>query len=177
MALRLRIVPGVILTGEFTGPPQPDRMRVFRLAQMQARAIFYFLTYDADLRTGRFWRGKFVAVNMALRSDWGNVTMRSFMASVQGWDLSCVGIGASGFFKVAIRKRLDADCWSWAFEWNKNIRAIGFFGDEQAAREIVAGFPPVPVVSVMERENDYLRLRWDSPLAESDDHLFAGPAD
>lgn len=150
-------------------------MRLGKLAQMHARAFFYFVTYKPELRAGRFWRGPFILVNATMRLDWGNVVMRSFMDAVVGWEPRVLAIGAGEFFKVAIRKHPEADCWSWAFEWNKNVRAAGFFGDEAAARAVANGFAKLPTFSVVEGPDSFLRMRWETPLAPADDKLFYWP--
>src|SRR6185503_3739763 len=139
-------------------------------------AFFYWITYDPNTRTGRFWRGRAYPVIHAPRSDWGNVAHRAFMRAVQGWDLKVRAVGAGEFFKVMIRRHPTTACWAWAVEWNQNYRVVGFVGEEQTARDVVAKFPPlnwdeVPV------EKGRIFVRSEVRLAEDEDFLFAAEGD
>jgi hypothetical protein len=83
---------------------------------------------------------------------------------------------ADGFLKVAIRRKPNADCWSWALEWNENMRVIGFFGDPAEAGIVVAGLPE-PEMHTLGRERDSagatFRLRKEVPITEREqDRLF-----
>jgi len=164
--------PAATLKGNFACAPQVDERRAAELARMQAQAFFYFLTYKPDLRVGHFWRGQFIVVNMAPRLDWGNELQRGFMDVVVGWEPRFIGIGARDFFKVAIRKHPQADSWSWALEWNKNLRLVGFFGDEAAACAMIEQLPKLPLLPVAIGPNGSICMRSDMRLADSDDKLF-----
>ena len=175
ITLKAPLAPGVHLTGNWSCSPQVNPGRLAELAQMQAGAFFYFATYRRAERAGRLWRGPFMLVNATMRLDWGNVLMRSFMDAVVGWEPRVLAIGAGEFFKVAIRKHPQADCWSWAFEWNKNVRAIGFFGDEVAARTVASKFAALPIFSIVEGPDAFVRAHWETRLASADDKLFCWP--
>jgi len=165
--------PGPRLTFNLWAPPQAASARVFQLARMHAMAFFYWLTYDRAAKRGRFWRGQFVPILEALRSDWGNIVHTGFMQAVVSWEprLLCTA-AADGFFKVAIRKHPVATCWSWAFEWNHNVRVVGFFGDRDAASELIGKLSPLDTETVIRSENERLDVRLEVPLKDEQDLLF-----
>ena len=57
-------------------------------------------------------------------------------------------------------------------EWNRNYRLAGFFGDRDAAQEVVNAFPEMNVTTLHESPNRYIRMRKNVPLREGDDRLF-----
>ncbi len=83
-----------------------------------------------------------------------------------------LGIGADGFFKIAIRRHPTAECWSWALEWNKNYRIIGFFGDRAAAEKIAHGLPRLKVKSIAEGPDSFVRYHLETVLLDEEDRLF-----
>src|SRR5262249_52774697 len=109
-----------VLTVNLACAPQVDYRRAYELARLQLMGFFYWLTYNEETRKGGFWRGDFSPLFHTVRSDWGNVIMRGFMDAVVGWEPRLIARGANGFFLVAIRRHPNAECWSWAVEWNKN---------------------------------------------------------
>jgi hypothetical protein len=135
-------------------------------------ALFYWITFNPTTRRGGFWPGGFYQVLDSARPDWGNPVHRAFMDAVASWEPRVLAIGADGFFKVAIRRHPSAECWSWAVEWNHQLRAVGFFGDRQVAEEIAGRFPQLKVEPLVQRPGRYLGYRNESPLQDGDDKLF-----
>ena len=158
----------VTATVNFVGPPHVDKERVFRLACFQLMGFFYWITFDATRRRGGFWPGGFSPVMAAARSDWGNPVHRAFMDAVVQWEPRVLGTTADGFYKIAIRRFPNEDLWSWALEWNKNLRVVGFFGDIQTAQQIASTFPKLEFRVVGEG----MSMREEVPLNESEDRLF-----
>lgn len=165
--------PGATLTFSLSAPPQTESERVFALARFQLMAFFYWLTYDRLRKRGGYWSGGFYPVMESVRSDWGNVVNRAFMDAVVSWEPRLLGSGADGYFNVAIRRHPCAVCWSWALEWNRKYRIIGFFGEKGPAEEVVKTFPPLPMTTIVEGPNRWVRYRSDVPLDEARDRLFA----
>ena len=166
-------------TGEvqfsFTAPPQLDDARVYELARLQIVGFFYFLTYDQTQHLGHYWPGGFFPVHGTIKSDWGNPVHRAFMREISRWDYRLILNTASGYYRAAIRRHPTADCWAWAVEWNDCYRLVGFFGDPAAARTLAESLPDLPVLSVREHANSWLRYRREEPLSEEDDTLFHIP--
>jgi hypothetical protein len=166
--------PTLRMSATFTAPPQPDEERAFRLARMHITAFFYWVTYDPTAQVGHYWPGVFMTLNAALRADWGNAWQRSFATAVMSWEPRVfIRTSASTYFAVMIRRHPVAACWSWALEWNRSYRLIGFFGDRDAAFSIVERFPK-PVAHVVHRdEHRTVVLRPEIGLSEEEDCLFA----
>jgi hypothetical protein len=167
--------PGLEFT--FTGfaPPQVDHSRAYRLALMQLRAFFYFVTYNWESRDGGFWPGSFSPLAISPRSDWGNVHFSAFAKAVKDWEPRFIGTGASGFFVVAIRRHPNAIAWSWALEWNQNYRLIGFFGELAPVQELVSTFPAMEMSEAAQAGDRKIRVREEVALPEGSDLLFAWP--
>ena len=158
---------------ELVSPPQVDHRRVFELARMQLIGLFYWITYQEKSKHGYWWPGEFYPLLYANRSDWGNATLSVFGDVVENWHVRVLGTSASGFFKVAIRKNPESACWSWALEWNRSLRVIGFIGDASAATTSIRGIP-VPTMNVLGTTSGAtLRFRQEIPLdQEQEDKLF-----
>jgi hypothetical protein len=168
-------IEGTLLGGvvqirfDIIGPPHLGPERVDQLAYFHGLAFFYLITYDEAQRAGSFFPGVFGLVDHARRSDWGNPVQRAFADLTSTWDSRIEGGGADGFFKVAMRRDpTGADVWSFALEWNKNLRCIGFFGDPTHAQAYVDALPVLDLKQV----NATHRSRREVPLAEADDRLF-----
>ena len=153
-------------------PPQVNPDRAFKLACLQMMAFFYYITYDCNSRKGRFWTGGFHPVEVAIQPDWGNSTQRYFMDSVLNWDFRWIGITASGFYKSIIRRHPNEECFSWAIEWNKYFRLIGFFGNRCVAQKIVNSFPVMKRNLLSMSDNTVIRYRQEIELDEKNDSLF-----
>ncbi len=69
------------------------------------------------------------------------------MQAVVEWPPILQLVTAKGFFKFIIRGRPNATCCSWALEWNKNHRIVGFWGEEKEVKKILdaLGISPVDV--------------------------------
>lgn len=160
------------MVADFTAPPQLDDARVHELARLQMTGFFYFLTYDRARNVGHYWPGGFYPVHGTIKSDWGNPVHREFMKEVATWDYRLILSTADGYYRAAIRRHPAKDCWSWAVEWNDCYRLVGFFGDLDAAKEVADRLPRIPVQSVVEGPNRWLRVRLEEPLNEEDDLLF-----
>jgi len=93
------------------------------------------------------------------------------MDLVFGWELRVIGITATEYFKVAIRKNPSAECWSWAYELNANTRVVGFFGNETVARDVFNRFPKFHWVTIR-RGNEITRYREEVRLSAEDDKMF-----
>lgn len=172
--LRIELPVGDVKMGlGFTGPPQLDDSRAFRLAFLHSRGFFYWITYKAGTENGGFWPGGFFPLQCAPTSDWGNPLQRSFMHAVADWRIRILGVSANGFFKVAMRRDSATALWSWAFEWNQRFRVIGFFGNEAPARIILKKLSPAPTTFLRQNGNEVTRYRTEIPISPEDDRLFS----
>jgi hypothetical protein len=177
MSLKMQLAPGCEITFGLISPPQADRERVFQLAQLQVMAFFYMVTFDQATRRGGYWPGGFFPVLEAGHRDWGNVVHRSFMDAVVSWEPRVLAGTADGFFKIAMRRHPLADCWSWALEWNRQYRVVGFCGDRAAAEAVFATFPKLEMATISQGPDHFVRSRVEKPLAEADDKLLLGTTD
>jgi hypothetical protein len=172
--LNIPFAPGIECNFTLTTPPQIDSERVYELASLQVRAIFYFMTYNRETKRGGYWPGHgFFPVLEALRSDWGNPLHKAFMEAVIGWKFCFVGIGARGFFKAIIRQHPEAECWSWGLEWNKNYRVVGFFGKQAVAQTVVDTFPPLEETPMVQGSDLCGIFRIETKLEKEHDRLFS----
>lgn len=173
MKMSLQPFPGLQMTMNFNAPAQLDDKRVLQLARLQMLGFFYMLTYKEESRRGFAWRGNFLVLHGAIKADWGNPIHRAFTDAVSDWDYRLVATVANGCVRVAIRKHPEDDCWSWAVEWNGCYRLLGFFGNEETARSVAANMPELPMQSIFEAQDGWVRYRIDKRLPEADeDKLF-----
>jgi len=163
---------GGTLNFNLVSAPQVEDSRSFELAKMQMMAFFYFITFNDETKKDGFWQDGFHPVSKAHHGDWGNAEYIVFMQTVVTWEPCWVGITANGFFKSIIRRHPYKECWSWALEWNKNYRLIGFFGDREPAQAIVNTFPSMEMTTISKGDKSFLRLRRHVMLDEKDDLLF-----
>jgi hypothetical protein len=170
--IQLPFGPGMEMTFGFVSPPQLDEDRVYRLCLMHSRAFFYWITYNATLRRGGFWPGGFFPLLVSVRSDWGNPIHQAFADTVGRWETRVQVIGANEHFKVAIRRHPSLVCWSWAYEWNANVRIVGFFGEEGVTQELVNSLPS-PEWRTIRNGNAITRYREETPLSADDDKMFS----
>lgn len=175
--VELRISANVGLNAElafsFNGPPQLDDGRVYELARLQMMAFFYFLTYDKTKELGHFWTGGFYPIHGTIKTDWGNSVHRSFMKQCQDWDYRLVLNTAEGYYRALIRRHPAQECWSWAVEWNDSYRFVGYFGNLEAAKVLVAELAPLDETAILGGPNRWVRYRIEQPLSEEDDTLFS----
>jgi hypothetical protein len=154
---------------DIIGPPHIGRERAHRLAYFHVSAFFYLITYDESHRTGCVFPGVFSVVDDASRSDWGNPLQRAFSAISGVWDSRIEMIGADGFFRIAIRRDpTAAEAWSFALEWNRYLRYIGFLGNLSLVQAHVDKLPILDFTQV----DATRRMRTLVPLDEADDRLF-----
>ena len=172
MTLRAQLGAAAGMTFTFTGPPQVDSDRVFELARLQMMGFFYFLTYSEGASRGHFWVGKFAPLMEAQKSDWGNPVHLSFMNTVVSWEPRILVCSAKDHFVAVIRKHPTQNLWSWALEWNKSYRVVGYFGEEAYAQEAIAALPRLEATSIAEGATRWIRYRTETPLKEDDDSLF-----
>ncbi len=161
---------GISITLSLQAPPQLDRWRVFELARLQLIGFFYWITYDSQSRRGGYWPGNYFPVLEARRPDWGSPILKTFMRTVADWEPRLLS-GAElidGYFKVAIRRHPRLECWSWALEWNHNMRIVGFFGDEGAATDLIAAI----VGASAQEPGRSFAFRTEVPLDPNEDFLF-----
>ena len=71
-----------------------------------------------------------------------------------------------------IRKHPNAACWSWAIEFNKNYRVVGFFGSREATQEIFDTFEKLKVAAMKTTDGSFLHYRYDVKLQKEEDVLF-----
>ena len=170
--IKVLSAPGAAITLNMVAPPQIDQERIFHLARMQMMGFFYFITYNQETKRGGFWPEGFYMISEAHHRDWGNSLHRSFMNLVVSWEPRWVVNTAEGYFKSIIRRHPNAMCWSWALEWNKNYRMVGFFGDKSAAKELIDGFEKPSMSTSQVKDDASISFRSDVPLDENNDHLF-----
>lgn len=167
------IGPGVTYKINMVSPPQIDRRRAFDLARMQLSAFFFLITYQEKEKRGYFWPGEYLPLTVVNRADWGNAQMIDFSQSVIDWDTRFIGYTADEHFRLCIRRKPDAEVWSWAIEWNGAIRLVGFLGDRSRAEAIASSYRKLKMYQHQEGEGSYIRYRFEVPLAPEDDQLFS----
>ena len=172
LKIEISNIPGLNLAFNTVAPPQLDEMRIYDLARLQLMAFFYFITYDETLKRGYYWEDGFHPLAFALHSDWGNELQKSFMEEVVNWEPRFVCDTANGYFKLIIRKHPDAKCWSWAIEWNKSCRVVGFFGSREVAQKFVDNFIPSQLKWLKPRNDVDIGFRSEVKLYSEDDILF-----
>ena len=174
IAFDTRHPSGVGLSFSFVASPQVSADTIFELCRFQICAFFYMLTFDDTQRRGRFWQGVFMAIEHVKRSDWGNARIRSFARAVKTWEprLLTTDLIADGFYKIAIRKHPDEDCWSWALEWNHSVRCVGLFGDEGRCDAVESSLEKNVMQLAIDSPDRKLAYRLDIALSESEDELF-----
>ena len=138
-------------------------------------ALFYYKTFDAESGTGASLPGVFSGVQWSPRSDWGNERHRAFMGCVSNWGHRVNIDAARGYFKAILRDHPSRDCWAWAVEWNRNYRAVGFFGDESVVVELTETIPLLVINPIGESDGGVVGVRVERPLETSDDLLFSVP--
>lgn len=164
--------PGVRFTFKLTAPPQISSDRIAQLAAAHVAAFFFYITYDDTTRAGATPFGEFQPVAFAYRSDWGNLVQRALFDLVVAWPPYFLGGTGEGLFKIALRKSPDAQCWSWAIEWNESLRVVGFFGDRDRIAEIVDSLPELSERQIQQPDGSTVVARTEVPLHPDDDRMF-----
>jgi hypothetical protein len=167
-------LPSLKMSISMTTPPQMNEARVFELAHYQIRGFFYALTYNPETRLGGVWpEGGFFPITFSRRTDWGNPIHRWFMGRVADWPERIIGHFADNHFHIAIRRAPTAELWSFALEWNRSTRIIGFFGRKDSATAIAQEIPEMPMIVIgQSADGGVFRMREDTPLPDGDDRLF-----
>ncbi|MBY0566541.1 MAG: hypothetical protein K2P70_04485 [Hyphomonadaceae bacterium] len=161
---------------KFDMPPQAAEERIFELARMQVAAFFYWITFDTPSSKGGFMPGDFAPLNETRKPDWGNPQSLWFMQTTASWDWRIHAIGADGFFKLAMKKKSETEhIWSWALEWNHNLRVCGFFGDPTLIDALAQGIPTLEMTAAQRSPKRVLRYRKEVSLEASDDTMFTLP--
>lgn len=175
LTARFNLSPQVSGEIGFVGPPQVGEQRINHLAWFHLAAFFYFITYDPEERIGHYWTGGFHPIMTSRRSDWGNVVQRDFMGHVWDWPMRVAMTAASETFKISIRRHPDHEVWSFALEWNRQFRIIGFLGDEAIARRTLDSFRRIDKRRIREPDGSTLNVWRETPLEVHDDTLFSYP--
>lgn len=81
--------------------------------------------------------------------------------------------GADGFFRIHMRMHKTLQVMSWALEWNKGMRVVGFVGDPDAIASIVSSCPVDKARVVHDQGNERLVFREHVALADGQDQLFS----
>ncbi|MFT3685292.1 MAG: hypothetical protein QM783_10265 [Phycisphaerales bacterium] len=171
------VMPGLRMTFSLVAPAQLSDDQAFRLAWHQIAAFFYLITYKPDLKLGRRWPGEFLPIAVVRESDWGNSLMRTFQDLVGPWDHRVHGIAASGYFGVCIKKSpAPRELWSWALEWNRTFRVIGFIGSQEAAQDAARSlvWPQMRIRQTGANSSESFRL--EERMPEGEDKLFLPPS-
>jgi hypothetical protein len=106
-----------------------------------------------------------------LEDDISAITMQPTVAG-QFQD-NLVGYTADGNFQVAIRQLAKSQCWSWALEWNRNLRVIGLLGDLTLAANLLSHIPQLDFdVSAPTTDGRLIRHRREEALDDADDCMF-----
>ena len=163
---------GLSVRLDLTGAPPIDDRRVGRLAMLHLRGIVYGLTYDEATREGSFWTGGFGCSSIALATDWGNRRQRCFLDLTGSFGTQAIATSAAGYFKAAIRKHPTEDVWSWGLEWNKNLRAVGFYGEIDRIHTWNDKLPRLRPDHVFRDGNDELEIRREIRLEPEHDSMF-----
>jgi len=163
------LAPGVSISLDFLAPPQLRHDSVLRLARAQIQAFFYLITYNETTRTGGGLPGDITWLRFARRTDWGSNLFGSFTQATRSWRPRVRGDGAQGNYRIAInRKDVKTDLWSFALEWNKSLRVIGFFGEATASTRVLESL----TFDQMFESRPGEKYRPEIPLLTSENDLF-----
>lgn len=163
---------GRMMSLRFNGPPQIDYHRIERLAWYHVQAFVFFIGYNKKLRTGRYIVEGFQLVTWAGESNWGNVEMRWFENLTTSWRSILRADAAGGYFRIVLRQIDNEDLWSWALEWNKSLRVVGFFGNRQKVEEVTKAIPRAAPVFTHTEGNEKIVCREEIRLPKDEDFLF-----
>lgn len=175
MKLDAPLSAGASVSFNMTSPPQIDEARAFELARLQLAGFFNWITYQEHEQRGYWWTGGYHPLMMVRRADYGNTIMVDFADAVLDWEPRVLGHTAEGYFSVCIRRHPDAECWSWALEWNGSTRLVGFVGNKGAAQTVVDGLRKLEMHHQDLPDGGHVRFRTEVPLAPENDRLFDPP--
>ena len=163
---------GMSVSFTMVGPPQASQERQFELARLQLMAFFFHLTYDKAQERGFYWKGDFRPVIAVRKADWGHPYFKWFEEVSAKGVVNYQVCTANGFYKMWIKEIHTRDMHAWAIEWNKNIRLIGFFGDNALIEKLAETMPEVPMRDFYRDGRIRRRMRLQVPM-EGPDTLFA----
>ena len=131
------------------------------------------MTFDLSSRIGRYLSGDFHYWAAATCSDWGNHKLKWFSEYVLDW-LPCLRAdGADGYFRIHLRRHKYLEVMSWALEWNRGMRVVGFVGATDAIEQVISSCPIQPSRIVHNQGNERLVFREHVALADEQDTLFS----
>jgi hypothetical protein len=146
-------------------------------------AALHTFLFDSATNDAAGVPGTIMLVAECWRGDWGNRRTSAYQTSTSQWLTSIVvPETAQGFFRAAIRRRPSLPpVWSWALEWNRAYRTMGFLGnDPDELRTLADALPNIewdhqwqtqdPVHGRIES-----RARTETQILESEDTLFSNP--
>jgi hypothetical protein len=165
----------------FLSPPSLAEERILRLAEMQVRGLSSLIFFDRNKMDFNYLPPCIGLVAWSGRGDWGNVRVKAFMETVRDWEHRLLGTGlAGGYFQAIIRKEpSQRPFWSWALEWNKTLRLMGFMGEDAESLEKFAAKLPIPTwdkywqTDSPDQGQSFSRIRLETPLSPDEDKLFA----
>lgn len=175
IAVSGEIAPGASMAVDLVGLPQIERARIIRLAEMHVRAFYFWISFNEDTKFGTKPGNTFGPIIETHRNDWGNEVFLHFMRLTREWRPRFNGVAAEGFFKVDLKRHPTDDLLSYALEYNKAFRSIGFVGAGDRVRFFMEQFPTLRMQPAF-RAGDitYVRRR-ESPLDEAQDTMFLNP--
>ncbi|WP_157201463.1 hypothetical protein [Massilia sp. Root418] len=163
---------GATISMNFVAPPQIDHGRICNLARFHVQGFFYQMTYDWSSRIGLFLSGDFHHWYSAPCSDWGNNKLKWFSEYVFDW-LPCLRAdGADGYFRIHIRRHKELAMISWALEWNKGMRVVGFVGGTDAIRQVVSSCSVEPSGIIHDQDGERIVFHKHVALDGDQDLLF-----
>lgn len=168
----LSYIKSLVIDINYKAPAQLETDRCFELARYHLMAFFYFVSFNEETMEGGFFPEGFHPAFQAPYSDWGNVEQIEFMKAVSNWQPKFLGITANGFFKIIIKKHPLVSCWSWAVEWNKSYRLLGFLGCRRTAEDIVHQIPKLQWQMLTHKQETTQYYREEVKLNDNDDTLF-----
>lgn len=163
----------------FTGPPQIDPQRVYRLAQLHFDAFFFEATYDAKSNIGGFFPHKHHHnVGYFPISNWGAEKAKWFMTTTHTWPTIWAVVTAKGFFKLIIRHSPCQTMWACAVEWNQSMRVMRLLGKDADTLRSLVNLSPQPAASWHADEvGNPMKVILERSLAPEEDNLFRVIAD
>jgi hypothetical protein len=175
LSVKFSSLPGLDIGMSFTAPPQLNPHRAKALAWHHVTAFCYLTTFNKTTLKGQFCQGSFEVLDGTLRSDWGNALQLEFARVTADWPPCLLSRTADGYFQVAIRRHSER-CRSWALEWNRNFRIVGFMGDPMFIEKLVGDLNGPQYRDLPQQApGEQLRYRQERPLADAEDVLFRWP--
>lgn len=165
---------GLSLNYQGVAMPRVDPERIARLAYLHAQGFQFFESFEPGRGHGAWIDpARFVMLDYMIQSDWGNPALAYFTDETISWELQSFYVLADGYFRLAVRKKPDADLYAWALEWNCRMRVFGLHGAKAEREAFLAARPPIPALFRYGDTIDGFAMCEDTPLAEGEeDRLF-----